>query len=63
MYLDIHVQCLLFLSDFKQSGIRQQISVHSHTRNFMEICPVGVTLIHADGKTNMLKFVACKRAS
>jgi len=63
MYLDIYVQSLSFLSDCKQNWtLPMNFSAFPHKNQSMEICPVGVTLIHADGKTDMLKFVACKRA-
>jgi len=62
MYIDIHVQCMSFLSDFKQNWTPPtNFSVIPH-KKFHEICPVGVTLIYADGKTDLLKFVTCKRA-
>ena len=38
MYIGLHVQCPLFLSDFNET-------------NFMKIRPVGAELFHADGRT------------
>ena len=39
-----------FYPVLNKTGLRQRILLQSHTRNFMKICPVGVTLKHADEK-------------
>ena len=49
-YSGCHKMCSIFLTDFKWIWI--DFLQTSPLSNFMEICPVGAALIHADRRTN-----------
>jgi hypothetical protein len=50
MYVGLHVKYPLFLSDFNNPwNLVDRFSKNIQISNFTKICPVGVTLFHADG--------------
>ena len=66
MYVGLHVQCSLFVSDFNKNlnylegFIKKK---NPQTWNFMKIRPVGADLFHADGQTgkNITKLLIPSR--
>jgi len=64
MYIGLHVNCLLFLSDFNKSVIFLAVLLkNAHILHFMKIPPVEAELFHAGGRTDMTKLIAAFRNS
>jgi hypothetical protein len=58
MYIGLHVNYQIFLSDFEFS---RQFSKITQLSNFMKIRPVGAKLFHEDGRTDMMKLIVAFR--
>ena len=53
MYRDLHINYLLFLSDFNETHFLDRFQVNIKVLNLMKIRPVGADLFHAvDGRTD-----------
>ena len=56
MYIGLHVNCPLVLSDLNKSRIfPTYLKKNSQISNFMKILPVEAELFHGDGKTDRQK--------
>jgi hypothetical protein len=51
MYIGSHVKNPLLLSDFNETNFLHNFSKNSRISNFMNVCPVGAELLHADRRT------------
>jgi hypothetical protein len=58
MYIGLHVEYPLFLSDLMQLEFPRQITEIS---NFMKLCPVGAELFRADWQTILTKLIVAFR--
>jgi len=69
MYIGVHVNCLLFLSDFNENlNSLDGFSKNSQTSNFMEVLPVGAESFLTDRRTDkrtlivaFLNFCECAK--
>ena len=59
MYIGIHVNYPFFLSDSLDRFWKKK---NSQISNFMEICPVGPELSHADRRTDRTKLIVALRS-
>jgi hypothetical protein len=54
MYIGLHVEYLLFLKDFNETGIfATHLRKNIEKSNFVKPRPVGAELFHADGQTDI----------
>jgi len=57
IYIDVHIKCLLFLSDFNQTWISSTDFQKFWISNFMKILPVGAELFCVDGHSDVMKLI------
>jgi hypothetical protein len=57
MYIRLHVQYTLFLTDFSETRITRNILKNTQISIFLKIRPVGVELFHADGQRDIAKLI------
>jgi hypothetical protein len=52
LYIGLHVEYLLFLSDFNETNIFEGFSENNQISNFKKIRPAEAESFHADGRTD-----------
>ena len=53
MFIGLYVKYALFMSDFNETlNFLDRCSKNTQILSLMKICPVGVELLHADGRTD-----------
>ena len=57
MYICLHVECQLLLSDFNETRIFSTDLRKTLKSNFTQIRPVGAELFHVDRRTDMTKLI------
>jgi hypothetical protein len=51
MFIGLHKEYQLFLSDFKELNSLDRFSKYTQISSVTKICPVGAELFHVDGQT------------
>ena len=60
-YSGLHVKYKLFLSDFNETYFPGRFSKNHQISNFTTSHPVGVALLHVDGRTDLMKLIVAFR--
>jgi len=62
VYIDMHVKYPLFLSEFNEfPNVSADFGKNNLISNFINLCPVGSKLFHADGLTDMSSLIVAFR--